>query len=70
MATCLRGGPRAVHEFPAASAVIANMETFDDAVAGKAPYPVTNAKLVGTIAALEAVFTSVRQGGTVETVAG
>jgi len=70
MTTCLRGGRREVREFPAAPAVLANLEAFGDAVAGKSTYPVTDAELVGTIAALEAVFTSARQGGTVEAVAG
>lgn len=70
MTTCLRGGRSEVHEFPAASAVSANLETFGDAVAGKAPYPNSKAELVGKIAALEAVFTLARQGGTVETVVG
>jgi len=70
MTTCLRGGRREVQKFPAAPAIIANLEAFGDAVAGKAPYPVTDAELLGTIAALEAVFTSARQGSTVETIAG
>ncbi len=70
MTTCLRGGKREVREFTAAPAVLTNLEAFADAVAGKAPYPVTDAELVGTIAALEAVFDSARQGGTVETVPG
>lgn len=67
--TYLRGGRREMREFPSARAVLANLKAFGDAVAGKVPYPLTDADLVGTIAAFEAVITSVRQGGTVETVA-
>jgi len=70
MTTCLRGGKRETREFAAAPAVLSNLEAFSDAVAGKAPYPVTDAELVGTIAALEAVFKSAHRGGTVEEVAG
>ncbi len=70
MTTCLRGGRRETREFAAAPAVLANLEAFGDAVAGKALYPVTDAELVGTIAALEAVFKSADRGGAVEEVAG
>ncbi len=70
MTTCLRGEKRVSRDFAAAPAVLVNLEAFADAVAGKAPYPVTDAELTGTIAALEAVFASARNGGTVETVAG
>jgi predicted dehydrogenase len=66
---CLRGGRPERREYPAAPAVLTNLDAFGDAVAGRAPYPVTDAELVGTIAALEAIFTSARNGGTVEAVA-
>ena len=66
----VRGGRRETREFAAAPAVLANLEAFGDAVAGKALYPVTDAELVGTIAALEAVFKSADRGGAVEEVAG
>ncbi|MSP89150.1 MAG: Gfo/Idh/MocA family oxidoreductase [Alphaproteobacteria bacterium] len=65
---CLRGGRPERKDYPAAPAVLTNLDAFGDAVAGRAPYPVSDAELVGTIAALEAVFTSARKGGTVETV--
>ncbi|MBM3602031.1 MAG: Gfo/Idh/MocA family oxidoreductase [Alphaproteobacteria bacterium] len=65
---CLRGSKAERREYPPAAAVLANLDAFGDAVAGRMPYPVTPAELVGTIAALEAIVTSARNGGTVESV--
>jgi predicted dehydrogenase len=68
MTTCLRGQARTTRAFAPAPAVLDNLEAFADAVAGAAAYPVTDAELIGTIAALEAVVASARAGGTVQTV--
>ena len=57
-----RGAPRTVQEFPPASAVRANLEAFALAAAGGAPYPMSSAEKLGTIAALEAVFKSASSG--------
>jgi len=58
----LRGNPKQSREFPPANAVLANLEAFADAAAGRAPYPVPQAQMLANIAALEAVFNSVRSG--------
>jgi predicted dehydrogenase len=57
-----RGEKKRVEEFPPARAVLANLEAFADAAAGRAPYPVPQEQMLGNIAALEAVFKSVRSG--------
>jgi len=59
---CLRGGRPQSVEYPAASAVLANLEAFADAAAGRAPYPVPQEQMIANISALEAVFRSVRSG--------
>jgi predicted dehydrogenase len=59
---CRSGGrPKSV-EYPPAHAVLANLEAFADAAAGHAPYPVPQDQMLANIAALEAVFKSVRSG--------
>jgi len=50
-------------EYPPANAVLANMEAFADAAAGRAPYPVPQEQMIANISALEAVFKSARSGG-------
>jgi predicted dehydrogenase len=49
-------------QFPPAKAVLANLEAFADAAAGRAPYPVPQAQMIANICALEAVFKSARTG--------
>jgi predicted dehydrogenase len=49
-------------QFPPARAVLANLEAFADAAAGRAPYPVPQAQMIANIAALEAVFRSAKTG--------
>lgn len=49
-------------EYPPAKAVLANLEAFADAAAGRAPYPVPQAQMIANISALEAVFRSARSG--------
>ena len=62
LTSCLRGNHRQSREFPPAKAVLANLEAFADAAAGRAPYPVPQEQMLANIAALEAVFKSVRSG--------
>ncbi|HUN70432.1 MAG TPA: Gfo/Idh/MocA family oxidoreductase [Burkholderiales bacterium] len=58
----LRGNRKQSREYPPAHAVLANLEAFADAAAGRAPYPVPQEQMLANIAALEAVFKSVRSG--------
>jgi len=44
------------------SMVRANAEAFADAVAGRAPYPVTYQEMIATIAAFEAISKSAESG--------
>jgi predicted dehydrogenase len=48
--------------YPAAKAVLANLEAFADAAAKRAPYPVPQDQMIANVAALEAVFRSVKSG--------
>jgi predicted dehydrogenase len=63
----LRGQDKQVRDFPAAKAVLANLEAFADAAAGRAPYPVPQAEMIANVSALEAIFRSAASGR-VETV--
>ena len=58
----LRGAPRQSVEYAPAKAVLANLEAFADAGAGRAPYPVPQEQMIANISALEAVFRSARSG--------
>jgi predicted dehydrogenase len=58
----LRDKPRQVVDYPAAKAVLANLEAFADAAAGIAPYPVPQEQMIANVSALEAVFTSAKTG--------
>jgi predicted dehydrogenase len=51
-----------VREYPPASAVLANLEAFADAAAGRAPYPVPQAEMIANVSALEAIFKSAASG--------
>jgi predicted dehydrogenase len=64
----LREKKRQSKDYPPAKAVLANLEAFADAAAGRAPYPVPQQQMVANISALEAVFKSARSGN-IETVA-
>jgi predicted dehydrogenase len=57
-----QGKSRQAREYPPARAVLANLEAFADAAAGHAAYPVPQEQMLANIAALEAVFKSVRSG--------
>ena len=58
----MRGKDKQVQEFPAANAVLANLEAFADAAAKRAPYPVPHDQMIANVSALEAVFRSARSG--------
>jgi predicted dehydrogenase len=45
--------------------ILAEMDAFADAVGGRAPYPITPAEMVNTIAAFEAIIQSMETGGPV-----
>jgi predicted dehydrogenase len=57
-----RGEGKRVTEYPAAKAVLANLEAFADSVSGLAPYPVPQEQMIANVSALEAVFTSAKTG--------
>jgi predicted dehydrogenase len=57
-----RGHGRSVQDFPPAAAVRSNLEAFAAAAMGGAPYPMPAEEMLGTIAALEAVFRSAASG--------
>jgi predicted dehydrogenase len=69
LTTCFRGGRPERTDYPAAAAVRANLEAFSEAIAGRAPYPIPQADMIATIAALEAIVRSAAGPGRVETVA-
>jgi predicted dehydrogenase len=58
----MREKQRHVQDFPAAKAVLFNLEAFADAAAGRAPYPVPQDQMIANVSALEAVFRSVKSG--------
>jgi predicted dehydrogenase len=58
----LRGGKTEVRDFPKIDSVLAEIDAFADAVAGRAPYPITTAEMVDTIASFEAIIESIRSG--------
>jgi predicted dehydrogenase len=53
-----RGGKVDRREFQKVDSLLAEMDAFADAVAGRAPYPITPAEMVNTIAAFEAIIQS------------
>lgn len=64
--TVARAGQAPVtHEIPWKDTVVANLEAFADAVAGRTAYPWTDAQLVGNIALYEAIVRSADSGETV-----
>ncbi len=58
----VRGKQKRSRDFSPAKAVLANLEAFADAAAGRAPYPVPQQQMIANISALEAVFRSARSG--------
>lgn len=69
LTTSVRGAERTVTEYPAAKAVLSNLEAFAAAIRREAPYPVPIEQMIANISALEAIFRSAASGK-VETVAG
>ena len=58
--TVKTGNQKKISEYPPAKAVLANLEAFADAAAGRAPYPVPQQQMIDNISALEAVFRSAK----------
>jgi predicted dehydrogenase len=58
----IRGSEKLVTQYPPAKAVLANLEAFADAAAGRAPYPVPQEQMIANVSALEAIFLSARSG--------
>ena len=58
----IRGSDKKTHEYPPATAVLANLEAFADAAAGRAPYPVPQEQMIANVSALEAIFRSAASG--------
>lgn len=61
----LKGGKTEAKDFQKIDSVLAEMDAFADAVAGRAPYPITTDEMVNTIASFEAVINSIKLGKTV-----
>jgi predicted dehydrogenase len=57
-----RNKPKTIREYPPAKAVLANLEAFADAAAGRSPYPVPQQQMIDNISALEAIFRSAKSG--------
>ena len=55
LTTCMRDGQVRTVEFAPMSPVLANLDAFADAVAGRAPYPISTDEMLATTAALEAI---------------
>jgi predicted dehydrogenase len=60
--TRLSGGKTERKELPKIDSLLAEIEHFADAVAGKTPYPITPDEIVNTIGAFEAITTSIETG--------
>ena len=56
------GDKRSTVEYPPSSSVLANVEAFADAVAGRTPYLMPQDQMLANIAALEAIIESARTG--------
>jgi predicted dehydrogenase len=57
-----RGGKVDRREFPKVDTILAEIDAFADAVAGRNPYPIAPAEMVNTIAAFEAIIQSMDTG--------
>jgi predicted dehydrogenase len=67
LTTHIRGKGKESRDYRPAKAVLANLEAFADAAAGRAAYPVPQSEMIANVSALEAVFRSAASGK-VETV--
>lgn len=61
----LRGKPTERRVFDQIDSVRAELEAFADAVARRAPYPITPQEMVNTVATFEAIIQSIERGGRV-----
>jgi predicted dehydrogenase len=66
LTTCMDDEQPRIVEYPPMSPVLANLEAFADAVAGRATYPISTADMLADIAALEAIGKSAAGEGIVE----
>ena len=62
LTTHIRGKEKQSREFAPAKAVLANLEAFADAAAGRAAYPVPQDQMIANVSALEAIFRSASSG--------
>jgi predicted dehydrogenase len=62
LTSVIRNEGRKTKEFAPAKAVLANLEAFADAAAGRAPYPVPQEQMIANVSALEAIFQSSKTG--------
>jgi predicted dehydrogenase len=62
LTTHMRGREKQTRDYPPAKAVLANLEAFADAAAGRAAYPVPQAEMIANVSALEAIFRSAASG--------
>jgi predicted dehydrogenase len=60
--TRLSGGKTERKELPKVDSLLVEIDHFADAVAGKAPYPITPDEIVNTIGAFDAITTSIETG--------
>jgi predicted dehydrogenase len=58
----VRGKEKQSLEYAPAKAVLANLEAFADAAAGRTPYPVPQGEMIANVSALEAIFRSASSG--------
>jgi predicted dehydrogenase len=63
---CTRDGQVTSAEYPPMSPVLANLEAFADAVAGRATYPISLTEMLADIAALQAIGESAAKGEIVQ----
>ena len=61
-----KGGKMEVRNFEKVDSLLAEFDAFADAVAGRAPYPITPQEMVDTIAAFQGVIDSIETGKPVE----
>jgi predicted dehydrogenase len=62
LTTHLRGSGKKTRDYAPSKAVLANLEAFADAAAGRAPYPVPQEQMIANVSALEAIFRSAASG--------
>ena len=64
-----RSGPEPqLLSFPPVDSVRANLEAFADAVAGRAPYPISMSEMLDTVAAFDAIAEAAKSEGRIREV--